>query len=191
MRRLRKPSVLNWLVCVGVFAGGAALLGLHLTSRTRSSTPEKELIVAEAIASSVSEHMFRGNHYLKFTVGRYAIEYDGAQPHYDDLRSAVQSGRPVRVWVSARNEAPIPIGKTVTLYKLQLGDTLLLSYAETAAYRAKQEYAVPIVGGVLAAMGAFFTLGCAFTHRRYAGPVGNRFAATLRDRRRPAMCARM
>jgi hypothetical protein len=176
MRPARKPSALEWLVCVGAFLGGAAFLWLDLSGRTRGSTPENELAVAEAVAANVSESMVRGIHYLKFTVVGYAIEYDGAQPQYQEVRSAVQSGRPIRVWVSKRNEAPIPIGHSVTLYKLHARNRPVLTYSEVAAYRAKQEYAVPIVGGVLMALGGFCTLGCVYTQRRYV--LSNRIAET-------------
>jgi hypothetical protein len=168
MRPPRKPSALEWLLCVGAFLGGAAFLWLDLSGRTRGSTPENELAVAEAVATNVSESMVRGIHYLKFTVAGYAIEYDGAQPQYQEVRSAVQSGLPIRAWVSKRNEAPIPIGHSVTLYKLHARNRPVLTYSEVAAYRAKQQHAVPIIGGVLMALGGLCTLGLAYTQRRYA-----------------------
>ena|SRR5205809_2079113 len=183
MRPPRKPSALEWLVCVGVFLGGAAFLWLDLSGRARGSTPENELAVAEAVATNVTESMVRGIHYLKFTVAGYAIEYDGAQPQYQEVRSAVQSGRPIRVWVSKKNEALIPIGQSVRLYKLHVGNRPVLTYSEVVAYRAKQASAVPIVAGALMAVGGFSTLGCMYTQRRYAKWVSTGSKVGLPGRR--------
>jgi len=157
-------------------------LWLDLSGRTRGSTPENELAVAEAVATNVSESMARGVHHLKFSVAGRAIEYDGAQPHYPEVRSAVQSDRAVRVWVSKKNEAPIPLGQSVTLYKMHAGNRPVLNYAEVAAHRAKQGYAVPIVGGVLLAFSGLCTVGCVYTQGRHAKWISTGSIEGLPDR---------
>jgi hypothetical protein len=81
--------------------------------------------------------------------------------------SAVQSRRPIKMWVSKKSEAPIPIGSTVTLYKLNMGDKPVLTYDETAAHYANKASAAPIFLSVFTVLGACGCLGCFFAHRRF------------------------
>jgi hypothetical protein len=172
MRSQRKPSAWEWLLCLAAFLAGAGLLGLHLAGRTRRTTPENELVSVEDVATNGHEYAVRGRHYLRFTVAGYLIEYDGAAPKYQEVCSAVHSGRPIRVWVSKKNEAPIPIGGQVTLYQLRVGNRPVLTYAEANANRARTANAVPIVGGVLMGLGALVAYSCFCSQRRYAAGAG-------------------
>jgi len=176
MRTPRKPSAVEWSVCIGAFVAGAGLVWLYFSDRSGGNTPEKQLVSVEGVASNVTEYTLRGHH-LNFTVGPYAIEYDGAQPKYQDVRSAVQSRRPIRVSVAK--------GRSATLYKLNLGAKEVLTYSESANYLANQAFAVPIVGGILMALGAAVTAGCFYTQRRYAKWVRGSMEG-LPDSRNPA-----
>ena len=127
MRTPRKPSLLEWLVCLGAIAAGAAILGVSLSGGLSCSTPEDELASAEGVPTNVREFRTVRAHFVSFTVGGYSMEYDGAAPKFQEVLTAVQSNRPIQVWVSKKNEALIPIGSQVTLYKLcrEQADSLL------------------------------------------------------------------
>jgi hypothetical protein len=119
------------------------------------------------VPSDVRETRYRANHFLSFSVAGHSIEYDGAMPRYQEIRSALQSGRPIRVWVSPAPEAPIPIGNHVTLYQLTIDDKPVLTYAETVAHSAKAAPAGPLVGAAIIALGALVTCSCLVKQRRY------------------------
>jgi hypothetical protein len=172
MRTPRKPSLLEWLVCLGAIAVGAAILGVSLSGGLSRSTPEDELASAEGVPTNVREFRTVRAHFVSFTVGGYSIEYDGAAPKFQDVLTAVQSNRPIRVWVSKKNEALIPIGSQVTLYKLRAGNRPILSYSEGVGQRAKGRIAGPIVGCALMGLGALVTFVCLNRQHRYAASVG-------------------
>jgi hypothetical protein len=163
--------MLEWLVCLGAIAVGAAILGVSLSGGLSRSTPEDELASAEGMPTNVSEFRTVRARFVSFTVGGYSMEYDGAAPRYQEVLTAVQSNRPIRVWVSKKNEALIPIGSQVTLYKLRAVDMPILSYSEVAGQRAKGRIAGPIIGCALMGLGALVTLGCLNMQRRYATSV--------------------
>ena len=175
MRTPRKPSLLEWLVCFGAIAVGAAILGVSLSGGLSRSTPEDELASAEGVPTNVREFRTVRAHFVSFTVGGYSMEYDGAAPKFQEVRTAVQSNRPIRVWVSKKNEALIPIGSQVTLYKLRAMDRPILSYSEVAGQRAKGRSAGPIIGCALMGLGALVTFVCLNMQRRYAASVSDGF----------------
>jgi hypothetical protein len=171
MRTLRKPSLLEWLVCLGGIAVGAAILGVSLSGGLSRSTPEDELASAEGVPTNVREFRTIRAHFVSFTVGSYSMEYDGAAPKFQEVLTAVQSNRPIRVWVSKKNEALLPIGSQVTLYKLRAGNRPILSYSEVVGQRAKGRIAGSIIGCALIGLGALVTFVCLNTQRRYAASV--------------------
>lgn len=171
MRTLRKPSLLEWLVCLGAIGVGAAILGVSLAGGLSRSTPEDELASAEGVATNLREFRTVRAHFVSFTVGDYSMEYDGAAPKFQEVLTAVQSNRPIRVWVSKKNEALIPIGSQVTLYKLRAGNRPILSYSEVVGQRAKSRIAGPIIGCALMGLGALVTLVCLNKQHRYAASV--------------------
>jgi hypothetical protein len=171
MRTLRKPSLLEWLVCLGAIGVGAAILGVSLSGGLSRSTPEDELVSAEGVATNVREFRSVRAHFVSFTVGGYSMEYDGAAPRFQDVLTAVQSNRPIRVWVSKKNEALMPIGSQVTLYKLRAGNRPILSYSEVASQRGKGRTAGAIIGCALMGLGALVTFVCLNRQRRFATSV--------------------
>jgi hypothetical protein len=171
MRTLRKPSPLEWLVCLGAIAAGAASLGVSLTGGLSRSTPEDELASAEGVPTNVREFWSRRARFVSFTVGDYSMEYNAAAPKYQEVLTAVQSNRPIRVWVSKKNEAPLPIGSQVTLYKLRAGNRPILSYSEGVGQRAKGGVGGSIIGCALMGLGALVTFVCHNQQRRYAASV--------------------
>jgi hypothetical protein len=172
MRTLRKPSLLDWSVCLGAIAAGVAILGVSLSGGLSRSTPEDELASTEGVATNVKEFRSVRAHFVSFTVGGYSIEYDGAAPKFQEVLTAVQSNRPLRVWVSKKNEALIPIGSQVTLYKLRAGNWPILSYTEVAGQRGKGRTAGAIIGCALMGLGALVSFVCLNKQRRLAASVG-------------------
>jgi hypothetical protein len=171
MRTLRKPSPLEWLVCLGAIAVGAVILGVSLTGGLSRSTPEDELASAEGVPTHVREFWSRRARFVSFTVGDYSMEYNAAAPKYQEVLTAVQSNRPIRVWVSKKNEALIPIGGQVTLYKLRAGNRPILSYSEVVGQRAKGGIGGSIIGCALMGLGALVTFVCLNRQHRYAASV--------------------
>jgi hypothetical protein len=171
MRTPRKPSLPEWLVCLGAIAVGAAILGVSLSGGLSRSTPEDELASAEGVPTNVREFRTVRARFVSFTVGGYSMEYDGAAPRYQEVLTAVQSKRPIRVWVSKKNEALLPIGSQVTLYKLRAADRPILSYSEVVGQRAKARIAGPIIGCALMGLGALVMFGCLNRQRRHADSV--------------------
>jgi hypothetical protein len=163
--------MLEWLVCLGAIAVGAAILGVSLSGGLSRSTPEDELASAEGVPTNVREFRTVRAHFVSFTVGGYSMEYDGAAPKFQEVLTAVQSKQPIRVWVSKKNEALIPIGSQVTLYKLRAANRPILSYSEVVGQRAKGRIAGPIIGCALMGLGALVTFGCLNMQRRYAASV--------------------
>ncbi len=160
--------MLEWLVCLGAIGVGAAILGVSLSGGLSRSTPEDELASAEGVPTDVREFRTVRAHFISFTVGGYSMEYDGAAPKFQEVLTAVQSNRPVRVWVSKKNEALIPIGSQVTLYKLRAGNRPILSYSEVVGQRAKGRNAGLIIGCALMGLGALVTFVCLNKQYRYA-----------------------
>jgi hypothetical protein len=171
MRTLRKPSLPEWLVCLGAIAVGAAILGVSLSGGLSRNTPEDELVSAEGVPTNVREFRTVRAHFISFTVGGYSTEYDGAAPKFQEVLTAVQSKRPIQVWVSKKIEALIPIGSQVTLYKLRAGNRPILSYSEVAGQRAKGRIAGSIIGCALMGLGAIVMFGCLNRQRRHAASV--------------------
>lgn len=171
MRTLRKPSTPEWLVCLGAVAVGAVILGVSLSGGLSRSTPEDELASAEGVPTNVREFRTVRAHFVSFTVGGYSMEYDGAAPKFQEVLTAVQSNRPIRVWVSKKNEALIPIGSQVTLYKLRAMNRPILSYSEVVGQRAKGRIAGTIIGCALMGLGALVTFVCLKRQRRYVASV--------------------
>ena len=168
MRTLRKPSVLEWLVCLGAIGVGAVILAVSLSGGLSRSTPEDELASAEGVPTHVREFWSRRNRFVSFTVGDYSMEYNVAAPKYQDVLKAVQSHRPIRVWVSKKNEALLPIGSQVTLYKLRAGNRPILSYLEVVGERAKGGLGGSIIGCALMGLGALVTVVCLNKQHRCA-----------------------
>ena len=173
MRTPRKPSLLEWLVCFGAIAVGAAILGVSLSGGLSRSTPEDELASAEGVPTNVREFRTVRAHFVSFTVDGYSMEYDGAAPKFQEVLTAVQSNRPIRVWVSKKNEALLPIGSQVTLYKLRAGNRPILSYSEVVGQRAKGRIAGSIIGCALMGLGALVTFVCLNRQRNYAASVSS------------------
>ena len=92
-------------------------MGVSLSGGLSRCTPEDELASAEGGPTNVREFRTVRAHFVSFTVGGYSMEYDGAAPKFQEVLTAVQSKRPIGVSVSKKNEALIPIGSQVTLYK--------------------------------------------------------------------------
>jgi hypothetical protein len=173
MRTPRKPALLEWLVCLGAFAAGAAIMGVSLSGGLSRCTPEDELASAEGVPTNVREFRTVRAHFVSFTVGGYSMEYDGAAPKFQEVLTAVQSRRPIGVSVSKKNEALIPIGSQVTLYKLRAMGRPILSYSEVVGQRAKGGSAGPIIGCALMGLGALVTVVCLNMQRRYSASVSD------------------
>lgn len=165
----RRPRVWEWLLSIGIVCLGLAILGIHFFSAIRGTTPEQELTPAEGVASDVTITAVPGRapvQVLKFTIGGYRTEYASDRPKYDEVKSAVASGQPLRAWVSTKQETVFPRAGWVPLYKLSAGDKPILEYGDVIAHEAKGSQAMLIGAIVVLAIGTFGILSCIRASRR-------------------------
>jgi hypothetical protein len=186
MARPNKPSALDWLFCVGILLLGGGFLGIYVFSRLYGTTPENELTLAEGQPTNIELSQLTGSYgartdYLKFAVAQYRTEYASDQPKYQEVLSAVQSGEPIQVWVSTKQETVFPRQGWVPLYKLSFEGRAILTYSEVVADKSQGSRAVLIGGSVVLAIGTWGVYLCIRNRRRYAAGVG-----TVADGRSPA-----
>jgi hypothetical protein len=171
----RKSSTFHWLFCVGILLLGGGILGLYVFNRLSGTTPDNELTFAEGVAEDVILSQGAGRagstFYLHFSVGPYRTVYTSDQPKYWEVESAVQSRKPIRVWVSMRQETLFPRQGWVPLYKLSVGDRPVLTYSEAVAQKAGRSGALLLGGVVLSAIGAWGVYVCIRNLRRYSAAV--------------------
>jgi hypothetical protein len=157
---LLHPSAGRWLLSVAALLLGTAFLGLYAFERLHGTTPENELTLVEGVPEDVAltEQAIRGRRparFLKFTVGGYRTEYSEYRPRFEGVAEAVQSGRPLRVWVSTRRETLFPRAGWVPLYKMSVDEHNVLAYADVAGEQEGGNHLFLIPAAILIAAGAW------------------------------------
>jgi hypothetical protein len=165
----RQPKTLAWVFVVAVFLIGLAAVGAYFWTSAHGTTPESELTLAEGLPQDVR---MAGNarlgYTLQFTVGGYRTEYGDNAPQFKEVVAAVESGRPVRIWVSTRRETLIPRQGWVPLYQLVVDDQRVLSYDDAVGHTQDMGRSMLIVGGVVAAIGLMGIGLNVRNHRRFS-----------------------
>lgn len=165
--------LMNWGCSVLLLLAGLGVFALFLFSPRSGVTPEKELTSVEGVPTNVRVTPHKGNrghtwYCVECTVGGQTFQWLSSDPNYEAVRAAVQSGRPVRAWVSPKQAA---LSGTVPLYKFGQDDTIILDYATVAAKRRQGEGSGLICGGVVLLLGILGILLSAFqTYRSRARP---------------------
>jgi hypothetical protein len=165
----KKPRARDWVYCAVIPMVGAGLIVFGALTWNTHVTPENELALGEGVASDVTVTHYwgpRGGSFdgLKFTIGGYRIEYGSRDPNYEQVRAAVQSGQPLRAWVSPRQASTIGRPSIVPLYKMSRGELVVLDYATTAAERAKGRPTLMVGGGAIMMFGGLVLY---VTYHRY------------------------
>jgi hypothetical protein len=167
----RPTTVWEWLFCFVILSVGVCLIGLYLFTSSFGTTPEADLTLAEGVASDIKVVQLPGGggtaEVLKFTVAGYHTEYSSYRPKYQGVLTAVRSGRPIRVWVSAKQETLFPRQGWVPLYKLNVGDSPVLGYSDVVGDHVNGSQAFLIGAGIAFAMGAVAIFFCYRNYRRY------------------------
>jgi hypothetical protein len=135
----RKTSLLEWLFCGAFFIVGCGFLGLHVFHRLYGTTPEDDLTLAEGVVHDVTLSHGRYASYLKFTVAGYRTEYSSDHPKFKEVLFAAQSGAPVQIWVSTKQETLFPRQGWVPLYKLSAGGIPVLTYFDVVSHTRSQD----------------------------------------------------
>src|SRR5262245_62079587 len=131
-------AILEWVFSALALVGGIAFASVYLFGMRHGTTPEAELTLVVGPACDVGMTEDRSTRYLKFSVGAYQTEYASDQPRFDDVLSAVQSGAPLRMWVSTKQETVFARQGWVPLYKVFVAERAILSYHETVAHKRTQ-----------------------------------------------------
>jgi hypothetical protein len=124
-----KPSVVEWVLSVAVIAAGVIVFRIDLSQDPLSSPAEKELTLAEGIATNIRELEMKDEKILYFTIGGYNIQYGSIFPKYDDVKSAVKSGKRIQAWIPAQ---PAGYAGRLSLYKLSVADKPVLAFADAS-----------------------------------------------------------
>ncbi len=142
----RKPSILDWLFSAGICLLGIFLLSIH---HNQSGIKESELVIAEGIPSEVKlvtiSTLRRGPmETLYFKIAGHSVQYDGADPHYRSVKSALEGGQPVKVWLCKSSSQ---------LYKLTVGNQEILSYNDTEKENKRLDKTSPILPWAIILLG--------------------------------------
>src|SRR5262245_40219945 len=100
----RKLSAIEWIIGSGVLIVGMLFLGLWLHQRAFGTTPEDELTPAEGIPEEITVTSLKGESFLEFTVGGFRTGCSSDSPNYEEVLTAVRSGKVVQAWISTKQE---------------------------------------------------------------------------------------
>lgn len=194
MANPRKPSIPEWLFCIVILAVGITVVGASIFTRQYGTTPESELTKVEGVPADVElTHVTRRTitSFLKFRIAQHRIEWTSDEPKFKEIVDAVQSGEPVTVWISTKQETLRPVQGRVPLYKLSVEDKPVLDYSEVVAHKTEKSI-ITLVGGLVVSGIGLFAVGSGVRARfRYAsnGGVASRVPITQRTERRRIACA--
>jgi hypothetical protein len=153
-----KPSIVEWVLSVAVFVAGVIVFRVDLSQDPLSSPAEKELTLAEGIATSIRELEMKDEKIPYFTIGDHNIQYGSIFPKYDDVKAAVKSGKRIQAWIPTQ---PAGYAGRLSLYKLNVENKPVLSFADASPVWARGGW-TGLVGGSLMALGALGTVWCIF-----------------------------
>src|SRR5262249_2010291 len=148
-------SVTDWLVCTAILLVGLFLAGLYIHIRLQGMTTEDELTLVEGIPGDVTitEQPQGVPSGVEFDLAGYSAQYSSDGPRFEEGLATVQSGQPLRMWVSTRQEAIVRHEGRVPLYKLTVGNRVVLTYDEVIAHEWEGPKAVLIVGVAISVVG--------------------------------------
>jgi len=160
MARVRKPpSVLEWILCGAFFCLGLFVVFVWVFSNINGITAEKDLTLAQGVPEDATETMLSGRngsktYFVKFNVKEFHTEYSSDDAHYAEVLAAVKSEKPLKVWVSTKQETLLPRQGWVPLYKLESSGKTIVAYEDTVKTSKKGANAMLIVGLAITAIGA-------------------------------------
>src|SRR3974390_1721853 len=165
MLRPRNTTVFEWLFCLAILLIGMGMLGMYVFHSLYGTTPEYELTKVEGVATAVEISEYIGRYgarteFLKFSVSGYKTEYSSSRPNYQQVLDAVQGDEKLQLWVSTKQETLFPRQGWVPLYKMCVGDDVVLSYDAALSRDKGGAFAVLVVGSVLLAIGTLGLFQC-------------------------------
>jgi hypothetical protein len=171
----RKPTIVDWSVCFIPILLGLGLLYAYAFNRLAGSTPEQDLTLAEGVPVSVElsrlpQRYGNSVQLLEFSIDSFRMEYGSDAPKFREVVSAVTSGKPVRVWVSTKQETLVSRPGFVPLYKLSVGEKPILTYRDVKTHSKTGSRAVLIGGCAVLAIGVIVLVMCIRNYRRHQGP---------------------
>jgi len=154
LKKARQPSIFEWLFCGAMVAFGAYCL-LNITPW---ETKDSDLVAVEGVPSEAKMTTVRGRYgkqsdILDFKVGDHHAQYASGDPHWREVQSALQSGRPVKVWFAKRHT--VFGGDSFQLCKLNDGSRDILATSETDAANQEMNKHSGVVYWVIIALGGF------------------------------------
>lgn len=157
-RRLSKSASIGTLLFLTL---GALSLAWYFFSGP-DLVSENELTLVEGTPSNVKVWARRKRagsiECMKFSVGGYETYISEYHPKYEAVRSAVQGGGPLKVWLETKqkytdNERP--------LYKLMAGSRMIVTHDDTAQEKSQGHHSRLVVGIALMVMsGVYFSICC-------------------------------
>ena len=102
-------------------------IGCLVMSFTIKPVTEDKLTVFEGIPTKFRELPSKRYQTTYFVIGDVEASYKSTEPHYSEIQSIAQSGKSVKVLLNFPNKDSSP-GQ---LYKLNVGDRPVVTYAET------------------------------------------------------------
>jgi hypothetical protein len=144
------------MISLGILLLGWFTLVIYDSQRRRGITSETELTLAEGLPSNVD----RSSNAIEFTLGGYRSGYYDGLPAYAQVAATIESGEPIRAWLSTKSETLFHRSGPLPLYQLSIGGTPILTYAQSAAHRARGARLVLIGGVILCIAGAFGMASC-------------------------------
>jgi hypothetical protein len=138
---------------------GAAIIVVYVFNHLYGTTPEEELTPAEGVPTAVefTKVPRRGAefiHIISFKIGSFTTEYASDRPKYDEVVAAVESGDPIRVWISTKRETLFAREGWVPLYKLEHRGKTVLDYQTTVAHKSEGKGGMLWCAGLVIVMGA-------------------------------------
>jgi hypothetical protein len=153
-------AIIAWLMGVGLTLASTCIFGLSFFVLLCGTTPEEHLTVAEGVPMDVTESVKKTGQYLHFSVAGHRTEYSSHDARYAEISAAAKLGVPVRIWVSTKQETLFPRQGWVPLYKFELDERPILTYAETVERKQKAPWGLLACGSVLLLPGAYLLFVC-------------------------------
>jgi hypothetical protein len=152
---LARPSFFVLVLWVLLLCFGLFIFAAYVNFQVNQLTPEDELTVVEAIPSKIKTsalgEKLGEKRFIKFNVGEFRSKYSSDEPFAEEVFDAIQSQQTVRAGVATEEKGLIKLGSDyVRLYKLELGDRVVLPYEATIAARRRE--------GMVLLFGAMFFL---------------------------------
>jgi len=128
------------LISTAIFGSGAMYVYRH------AHVAEDQLTFVEGVPTDIFTMNSPGTRVF-FTIGGHATVYSSDRPNFLHLMSAINDTERLRVWGHATTQNPVFFGRASDdfhIYRVSVGDTPVVTYAETISHESNQIFGIRI-----------------------------------------------